>query len=65
MNLDKQLIDQVRQIFASLLHTYTIHVSCDTASEHGKETVSFYTDFSSASDRIGVEVTASNSAWNE
>lgn len=61
MNLDKQLIDQVRQIFASLLHTYTIHVSCDTASEHGKETVSFYTDFSSASDRIGVEVTASNS----
>lgn len=61
MNLDKQLIDQVRQIFASLLHTYTIHVSCDTASEHGKESISFYTDFSSASDKIRLEVSAANS----
>lgn len=61
MKLDNQIIEQVRQIFASLTHSYTFRVSCDTSSERGKETVEFFTDFSTSSERIGVEVQNSNS----
>lgn len=61
MTLDKDLLGQVKQIFTSLGNNYTIRVECDTASDTGKEMVEFFTDFSTASPRIGVEVVNHNS----
>lgn len=61
MALDKALLEQVGQIFAGLQHEYTFHMSCNTSMETGKEMVEFFTDFASASPRIGVEVEEVNS----
>lgn len=61
MNLDENLLAQVRQIFASLKHDYKFRISCNSASETGKEMVEFFTQFSTASDRIGIEVEDINS----
>lgn len=61
MKLDKALMEQVKQILASLNHDYTIHIDCDTASSNGKEMLEFFTDFSTTSARIGIDVQATNS----
>lgn len=61
MKLENEVIEQVRQIFAPLVHKYTIRISCDTTSERGRETVEFYKDFSAVSPHIGLEVEATNS----
>ena len=61
MTLDKSLLEQVKQVFASLKDNYTFRISCDPASELGKEMIGFFTDFSTTSPRIGVEVEEANS----
>lgn len=60
MKLDTQLLDQVSQIFATLRHDYTIGITCDPASDAGKDMTEFFTDFAGTSSKIGVEVTSAN-----
>ena len=61
MNLDQNVLTQVRQIFASLTHDYIFRVSCNSASETGKEMIEFFTQFSTTSPRLAVEVENNNS----
>ena len=61
MALDRQLLDQVRQIFATLKHNYIIRISCDTSSAAGKEMIEFFTEFAGASEKIGIEIEGINS----
>lgn len=61
MNLDSSLLNQVKQIFASLKHNYKFHISCHSASDVGKEMIEFFTQFSTASPNLSVEVEDVNS----
>lgn len=61
MNLDQNVLDQVKQIFASLRHDYIFRVSCNSASDTGKEMIEFFTQFSTASPRLAIEVIDVNS----
>lgn len=61
MRLDKSLLEQVGGIFSSIAHSYIFRISCDTASSAGKEMIEFFTDFSTASPRVAVEVENINS----
>lgn len=61
MNLDQNILGQVKQIFASLKHDYIFKVSCNSSTPIGKEMVEFFTEFSTTSDRLGIEVTDINS----
>lgn len=61
MNLDSNLLAQVKQIFSSLSHDYTFRVACNSASDTGKEMIEFFTQFSTTSPRLGVTVENTNS----
>ena len=61
MNLDQNILAQVKQIFASLKHDYIFKVSCNGSTPAGKEMVEFFTEFSTASDRLAIEVEDINS----
>ena len=61
MNLDQKLLGQVKQIFLSLKNDYIFHIACNSASATGKEMIEFFTEFSSTSDRIAIEVEDINS----
>ncbi|MCH5235567.1 MAG: alkyl hydroperoxide reductase subunit F [Muribaculaceae bacterium] len=61
MNLDQNVLDQVKQIFSSLSHDYIFRVSCKSASETGKEMIEFFTQFSTTSPRLAIEVEDVNS----
>lgn len=61
MALDKNLLEQVSQIFASLSHEYIFRLDCNSQSDTGKEMIEFFTEFSAASPKIGVEVNNVNS----
>ena len=61
MNLDKNLLDQVQQIFASLQHDYIFRISCNSATDTGKEMIEFFTEFSTTSDHLAIEVEDVNS----
>ena len=61
MNLDQNLLAQVKQIFASLQHSYIFRISCNTSSDTGKEMVEFFAEFSTTSDKIAIEVEDINS----
>lgn len=61
MNLDSNLIGQLKQIFASLSHDFIFRVSCNSASDTGKEMIEFFTQFSTSSDRLAIEVEDVNS----
>lgn len=61
MRLEKELLEQVGQIFGSLGHDYIFRLSCNSATEVGKEMIQFFTDFSTASPRLAVEVEDVNS----
>ena len=61
MVLDQNILDQVKQIFSSLTHEYMFRVSCNSASETGKEMIEFFTQFSTASPRLAIEVENTNS----
>lgn len=56
MNLDNNLLDQVKQIFASLKHDYIFHISCNSSTDTGKEMIEFFTQFSTTSGHLAVEV---------
>lgn len=55
MLLEKQLLDQVKQVFAGLGHDYIFRILYDPAVAPGKEMLEFFTQFASTSARIGVE----------
>ncbi len=55
MLLEKQLLDQVKQVFAGLGHDYIFRISYDPTVAPGKEMLEFFTQFASTSARIGVE----------
>lgn len=61
MALDRNLLEQVSQIFASLSHEYIFRLDCNSQSDTGKEMIEFFTEFSTASPKIGVEVNNVNS----
>lgn len=61
MNLDQNILDQVKGIFASLQHDYVFKVSCNSSTSIGKEMVEFFTEFSTASPRLAIEVEDINS----
>lgn len=61
MKLEQSLLQQVGQIFASLVHTYTFRIECDTASQTGKDMVEFFTDFCGTSPKLALEVREINS----
>ena len=61
MNLDQNILAQVKQVFAGLKNNYLFSVSCNTASESGKEMVEFFTQFSTTSDKLAIEVQDVNS----
>lgn len=61
MALDSNLLAQVKQIFAGLTHNYIFKVSCNTASDIGKEMAEFFTEFSTTSPRLAIEVEDINS----
>lgn len=61
MNLDQNLLEQVKQIFSSLSHDYIFRVECNSASDTGKEMIEFFTQFSTASPRLAIEVKDVNS----
>lgn len=61
MNIDQALIDQLTQIFSGLKHEYKFRVSCNSATETGKEMIEFFTQFSTSSDKIAIEVEDINS----
>lgn len=61
MNLDQNVLDQVKQIFSSLSNDYIFRVSCNSASDTGKEMIEFFTQFSTTSPHLAVEVENNNS----
>lgn len=61
MNLDQNVLAQVKQIFSSLSHDYIFRVSCNSASDTGKEMIEFFTQFSTTSPRLAIEVEDINS----
>lgn len=61
MNLDQNLLNQVKQIFASLKHNYKFRISCNSASDIGKEMIEFFTQFSTTSPKLAIEVEDINS----
>ena len=61
MNLDQNVLAQVKQIFASLSHDYIFKVMCNSASDTGKEMIEFFTQFSTASPKLAIEVEDVNS----
>lgn len=61
MNLDQNVLAQVRQIFSSLSHDYIFRVSCNSSSDSGKEMIEFFTQFSTTSPRLAIEVEDVNS----
>lgn len=61
MNLDQNVLAQVKQIFAPLSHDYIFRVMCNSASDTGKEMIEFFTQFSTASPRLAIEVEDVNS----
>lgn len=61
MKIDQTLLEQVRQIFSSLKHDYIFRISCNSFSEIGKEMIEFFTEFSTTSEKLAVEVEDINS----
>ncbi|MCH5229658.1 MAG: alkyl hydroperoxide reductase subunit F [Muribaculaceae bacterium] len=61
MELDENIIAQVKQIFSNLKHNYKFKVSCNSATDIGKQMVEFFTEFSTASERLSIEVEDINS----
>lgn len=61
MEIDKALLEQLRVIFGELQHDYMFKVECNSGSDTGKEMIEFFTEFSTASPRMSVEVEAINS----
>lgn len=59
--LDKELLNQVGQVFANLTHNYIFRTACNTASAAGKEMVEFFTEIAGTSAKIGIEVNDVNS----
>lgn len=58
--MDLSLYEQVKQIFASLAHNFTLKITCNSKTDIGKEMIEFFTEFSDTSPRIGVSVTEAN-----
>lgn len=61
MILDENLLAQVKQIFSALSHDYIFKISCNSATDTGKEMIEFFTQFSTASSHLAVEVDNNNS----
>ncbi|MCH5225822.1 MAG: alkyl hydroperoxide reductase subunit F [Muribaculaceae bacterium] len=61
MNLDQNVLAQVKQIFSTLSHDYIFKVTCNSASDTGKEMIEFFTQFSTTSPRLAIEVEDINS----
>lgn len=61
MNLDQNILAQVKQIFASLKHDFIFKVACNSSTPTGKEMVEFFTEFATTSDRLAIEVEDINS----
>lgn len=61
MSLDQNILNQVKQVFASLKHDYQFSISCNTATSLGKEMVEFFTEFSTTSSKLSIEVKDINS----
>lgn len=61
MNIDQNLLGQLKQIFASLKNDYIFRISCNSASDIGKEMIEFFTQFSTSSDHLAIEVIDTNS----
>lgn len=61
MALAQQILDQVKQIFAGLKNDYIFQVSCNSATDTGKEMVEFITEFSKTSPKLAIEVKDINS----
>lgn len=61
MILDDNILGQVKQVFASLSHNFLFRVSCNSATQGGKEMVEFFTQIASCSDKIAIEVEDVNS----
>lgn len=61
MSLDQNILNQVKQVFASLKHDYQFRISCNTATSLGKEMVEFFTEFSTTSSNLSIEVKDINS----
>ena len=61
MILDESILAQVKQVFAGLKHEYIFKVACNSATDVGKEMVEFFTQFSTASGNLAIEVEDINS----
>lgn len=61
MKIDESLLEQLKQIFASLKNDYLFRISCNSANETGKEMIEFFTEFSTSSNKIAIEVEDNNS----
>ena len=61
MKLDQNILAQVKQVFAGLKHNYIFRIACNTASDTGKDMVEFFTQFSTTSPLLAIEVEDINS----
>lgn len=61
MILDQNILAQVKQVFAGLKNDYIFRISCNSASETGKEMIEFFTQFATTSDKFAIEVLDINS----
>lgn len=61
MKLDQNILNQVKQIFSGLKHDYIFRIFCNSASEQGKEMIEFFTEFSTTSEKLAIEVEDTNS----
>lgn len=61
MNLDQNILGQLKQIFTSLKNDYIFRISCNSASDSGKEMIEFFTQFSTSSPKLAIEVIDANS----
>ena len=59
--LDKDLLEQVKSIFADLKNNYRFEISCNPALDDSKQMIEFFTDFSTASPHLSVTVNKNNS----
>lgn len=61
MELDQNIKEQVKQVFAGLQNDYIFHIACNSATDMGKEMVEFFTQFATTSPKLAIEVEDINS----
>lgn len=59
--LDKEILNQVAGVFSSLKNNYVFEIECSPNLEDSKRMIEFFTEFSTASERLDVKINENNS----